>query len=70
MNKGQILEKLWLRLPGTPKNIDIDSEQNAVRFDYQGIRFRVDTHLSVESVEGGLLKSCVASSLMQALLSL
>lgn len=51
------------------KNINMDGEEEAIRFDWRGNRYRVSTtSFNVEEVGDGVLSSTSAAILMQKLL--
>lgn len=76
MTKDQLLELILRGLPYSNqiKNIDTQSESQAVRFDWRGARYRVYTvgeyGLDVEEVGNGVLIGSDKAILMAGLLKI
>lgn len=70
MTKGELLllTTKSIPYPAQIKELDFDSEAEAIRFTWRGSRFRVSTDLLVETVGDGVLSSDNESILLQALL--
>lgn len=72
MTHEKVLEKVIKKIPfpETISDIDITSEEDAVRFSWRGdlVRFRVTKTFSVEEVEDGFLGSNNLTIMLEALL--
>lgn len=69
MTKGELVELIYQAVPESNSITELNlGEENAVRFNWSGIRYRVDTGLNVETVAGNMLISGSDSRLMSALL--
>ena len=71
MQQMKIVERLIQRLPCPQqiKHIDTASEKEAVRFTWRGGAFRVSQNMSVEQIEGSMLKGTNAAILLEALIT-
>ncbi len=71
MKLEQIVETLYKALPYSDQIRNVEFRSDTIYFDWRGTRFRIDSELGVESVEGehsGILASCDKSILLEALL--
>lgn len=70
MSKEAIIQLVYRRLPHSAqiKELDITSEQNAIRLDWRGDRFRVSESLMVEQVLPGVLARSNLAICIEALL--
>lgn len=68
--KAKLVEQVYGRVPFSHniKNLDLQSEARAIRFDWYGSRYRVTVGGSVEEVLDGMLAGNDKSTLMQALI--
>ena len=70
MTKAQLVEVIVKAMPH-PDQIsawDLDGEDQAVRFSWRGVRFRVSNSLFCETVEGAMLSGGNVAILCDALL--
>lgn len=58
MTQAELITLAYKAMPYSEQidNLDL-SQAGQIRFDWRGFRFRIDGNMSVELVEGGLLKS-------------
>ena len=58
MTKEQLVTLIYKALPYSEqiKDLDFSSEADAVRFNWRGTKFRVDSRFSVDEVDDGMLK--------------
>lgn len=69
MTKDQLITLVFKAIPHPEYVTALDtSEEGAVRFTWQDVRFRVTTDLFVEKVDGAFLHGGVDADLMEALL--
>jgi len=68
--KSKLVELIYSAFPNSyqVKNLDIDTENDAIRFDFWNVRWRVSVRLSAEEVEGGCLKGGGYSMIVEKLL--
>ncbi len=67
--KSKLIEQVYSRIPYSSqiKNLDANSEDSAIRFDWRGTRYRVSASGMVEECQNGFLAGTDAAILMQAL---
>lgn len=70
MKNNEILSIVRGALPyaNQIKNIDVTSEEDAIRFDWRFNRFRVSAPLGVETVKNGVLHGCDLSIVVEHIL--
>lgn len=70
MKNTDILEAVIQKLPYPQqiKEIDVTSEERAIRFRWRGFHFRVSAAMSVETVGNGVLIGSDESILLQKIL--
>ena len=70
MKPVQILELVIQAMPNPEHigRIDVESEDNAVRFSWRGVRFRVSSGLFVEEAHNSMLCGSNLATVVQALL--
>jgi len=70
MNKNEILNVVLATIPYPRQvcDIDLDAEDEAIRFTWRANRFRVDKNLSVEEVGHGVLMGSDIAILLRELL--
>ena len=69
-DKSTLIQKIYAKIPYSNQieNLDITSEESAVRFDWRGDRYRVSINGHVEEVGNGILSSSPSAILMQTLI--
>jgi hypothetical protein len=72
MTNSQILERVIQRVPypSQIKDMDLTTQQTAIRLTWRGQRFDVNDRLSVEEIEGGMRLGSNIAILLEALLKL
>lgn len=71
MTKGDLIAIIVNALPNPQlmRDIDLDSESDAIRFTWEGHTFRITTDLHIDQVEGNILAtSTTITILMEKLL--
>lgn len=68
--KSKLIEQVYSRVPYSAqiKNLDAASEQDAIRFDWRGERYRVEASGHVQECQNGFLAGTDRAILMQALI--
>lgn len=70
MSKDELILKVVQSIPypGQIKELDSESRENTIQFQWRGHVFRVSVSLHVDEVQGDLLVGSSAALLLQALL--
>lgn len=68
--KASLVERVYRSIPYSMgiSNLDITSEENAIRFDWRGTRYRVDANGGTEEVGNGVLIGSDCAILMEAII--
>ncbi len=71
MNKDQLIQLVISRIPYPAQicSINTVAENNAIRFDWRGGRYRITLNFEVEECVDGMLCGSDKTILMQALIS-
>ncbi len=69
--KEEIIEVLYNAIPYSNqiKKLDISSEEDAIRFEWRGTRYRVSVRGGVEEIGNGVLTSSDSALLVETLLN-
>ena len=72
MNKDNVVELVYATIPYAEQITDLNTEEDddAIRFTWRGDRFKVSVDLCVHEIEGSMISSNNASTLLKALLKL